>query len=350
MARQAHLSLLEQLNAGEDLSHDAAMALGDCFADIALAPDIKKQLLIALSDKGESAVEVAGLAETFRGLAVDPKLGALTEKAIDIVGTGGDGFGSFNISTTASLIVAAAGVPVTKHGNRSITSKCGSADFLEALGVDLEADLAQQKRALETLNFCFFFAPNYHPAFKSIGLVRKALAAEGRRSVFNLLGPLINPARPPYQLMGVYDDAWVLPLAAALEQLSVSCALVVHCQLPDDSGIDELSTAGKNHIAGAGELSHIEVQWHAADIMLPGCDAAQLKGGDVTDNLKLLASLMNGSAPVGLEDTVCLNAGAALWVAGRDGTLNDGIEHARDILTEGGLQSWLAKLKPFYQS
>ena len=170
------------------------------------SPDVsgeeKSSFLVALADKGETADEVAAFAQAFRQRAVDPGVQDWAADAIDVVGTGGDHSGGFNVSSLVVLTLASAGVPAMKHGNRGITSKCGSADLLAALGVDLTATPEKLQNALRELGFVFFFAPNYHPAFKHIVPVRKALAAEGRRTVFNILGPLINPGRPAHVLLG----------------------------------------------------------------------------------------------------------------------------------------------------
>ncbi|MEO0794105.1 MAG: anthranilate phosphoribosyltransferase [Verrucomicrobiota bacterium] len=312
----------------------------------------KADLLKAMNLRGETPVELAAFAGTFREKVRDPGLDDLAERSIDIVGTGGDKSGSFNISTTSAFVVAAAGVPVLKHGNRSITSKCGSADLLSAAGVDIEADLPTLRRSAQELNFAFFFAPAFHPAFKEIVPVRKALAEQGHRTIFNLLGPLINPAKPAYQLLGVYPSHWVGAIAQALEAVGLKSGMVVHSVLGEDRGMDEWSTAGSNLGAGVGELaSH---QWNEdnpfplAELDLEPCDFDELKGGDLNQNLNLLQRLMDGKAPKGLEDTVSLNAGAALWIAGRCGSLKDGVVAAREVLTGGALQRWRTQLKEFY--
>ncbi|MEI6052440.1 MAG: anthranilate phosphoribosyltransferase, partial [Opitutaceae bacterium] len=184
-------ALTLQLHARQDLLPSEIEGAAAALAASDLTDEIKAAFLTALSAKGESVAEVAGFAQAFRSRAVNPGVGEWSERAIDIVGTGGDHAGGFNISSLVVLVLASAGVPVMKHGNRGITSKCGSADLLAGLGVDLAAPPEKLRRALAELGFVFFFAPNYHPAFKNIAPVRKALAARGQRTVFNILGPLI---------------------------------------------------------------------------------------------------------------------------------------------------------------
>jgi len=242
-------------------------------------------------------------------------------------------------------------VPVMKHGNRSITSKCGSADILEAVGIRLDAPHELLRDSLRELNYCFFFAPAFHPAFKEIMPVRQALAAEGRRSVFNLLGPLINPGRPAFQLMGVYSADWVAPLAQALGSLGLSSGLVVHGTPRPGQALDELSCAGSNVVAGFGRLADISGPLGAADAGLPECDFEELAGGDAEANLATMHALMSGApdaVPSGLRNTVLLNAGAALWVAGRAKDLKDGVAQARQTLDGGAVRQWLDKVRSFY--
>jgi anthranilate phosphoribosyltransferase len=342
-------ALTGRITSAPSLSHEEATQAAHDLANETLPAADKVGFLKALHTRGETPVEVAAFAAVFRSLATDPGLGAVSQQAVDIVGTGGDGSSSFNISTTAALLVAASGVPVIKHGNRSITSKCGSADFLEALGVDLSADAQTQRTCLAATHFCFLFAPHYHPAFRVIGPVRKQLAAEGYKTIFNLLGPLVNPARPAHTLMGVYDKRWVSPLADAFEQLQAQGALVVHCTLDDEkqgSGcMDELSTSGSNTVAGSGRHRDVQGSWTPADFGLSPAPFNDLRGGDVQQNLELLQQLMAGTAPQGLIDTVCWNAGAALWVAGRSTTVAEGIACARETLTQGRLADWLNRIR-----
>lgn len=338
---------LALVRAGSDLDTDLAVAAARALADPEVSPEQKRDFLLALADKGETASEVAAFASYFRSQARDPGLGDLSD-GIDIVGTGGDHSGSFNFSTTSALVAAAGGLRVIKHGNRSVTSKCGSADFLEALGVKLDADGALLQRALKELNFVFLFAPAYHPAFREIVPVRKALAAEGHRTVFNLLGPLINPGRPGHMLMGVFSSSWVGPLAESFDKLGTRSALVVNCELSGGGVMDELSCAGANHIAGAGAMRGHTGTLSLAEAGLSACPVEDLQGGDASDNIALLEKLLSGQAPRGLEDTVCLNAGAAFFVAGRVARLADGVAQAREILTGGALASWLKTCKAVF--
>ncbi|WP_309385093.1 anthranilate phosphoribosyltransferase [Cerasicoccus frondis] len=356
MSEATIVDLTTLASAPDGLSADAARGAALSLVSAEIPADQKAALLTTMNERGETPVELAAFATAFREMARDPGLKEIAERAIDIVGTGGDKSGSFNISTTSAFVVAAAGVPVLKHGNRSITSNCGAADLLAALGVDLEASLPTIRHSVEELNFAFFFAPAFHPAFKEIMPVRKALAEQGRRTIFNLLGPLINPAKPAYQLLGVFPARWVQPVAYALESVGLKSGLVAHCDLGEGLGMDEFSTAGLNLGAGVGQLGAQgeNVLWNAnqplnlAELGLePGC-LNDLKGGDLNENLHILDKLMAGKAPKGLEDTVSLNAGAALWVVGRCGSLKEGVGVAREILTGGALRRWLTQLKEFY--
>jgi anthranilate phosphoribosyltransferase len=324
-------------------------------AHLLAAPDVslsdKQNFLIALTEKGETSVEVGAFAAVFRELAIDPGVDAWAPRAIDVCGTGGDGAHTFNISTAVSFIVAAAGVPVFKHGNRSITSKCGSADLMEALGFRLEAPHDQLRESLEVLNFCFFFAPAFHPAFKEIMPVRKALAESGRRSVFNLLGPLINPGRPAFQLMGVFSEHWVQPIGEALGSVGLDGGLVAHCAPGPGLNLDELSCVGKNTIAGFGRLESQRGVLSPEDYGLGSCDLDSLKGGDVDENLTLLHDLLEGSLDSereGLRDSVLFNAGVALWIAGQVKDIESGVAQAREIIQTGQAKAWLLKAQAFY--
>lgn len=343
--------LTKTIASGQNLSFEQAEEAALLLASPSVGVGTKQAFLVALSDKGETGVEVAGFAKAFRALAVDPGVGGWAGNAIDVCGTGGDGASTFNISTAVSFIVAAAGVPVFKHGNRSITSKCGSADLIEALGIRLNAPHEILRQSLEELNFCFFFAPSFHPAFKEIMPVRKSLAKAGLRSIFNLLGPLINPGRPAYQLIGVYADYWVEPIADALHAIELKAGLVVHCTPAPGLALDELSCVGQNHIAGFGALRARHSDLTPREAGLVPCDFASLEGGDVDANVQTLYALFSGSLDSvrpGLLDSILLNAGAALWVAGNADDIKAGVAAAREIIESGKVGAWLKRAQSFY--
>ncbi len=322
----------------------AAAALG--------SPDVpdadKAAFLTALAAKGETPAEIAGFARAFLALAVNPGVGTWAPRAIDIVGTGGDHAGGFNISSLVVLVVASAGVPVMKHGNRGVTSKCGSADLLAALGVDLAAEPQKLRQALDQLGYAFFFAPNYHPAFKHIGAARKALAAQGQRSIFNILGPLMNPGRPAHILLGVYALPLVEKLSRTLEELGQEAGLVGHGVIAPGRGIDELTTATVNHVSGVGRLRGVQAMWRAEDFGLNTAPFAELQGGDVTANLAIVEAILAGRGPAGLVDTIMLNSAVALHVSGRVATVREGLAPARELLLGGAVAAKIKATKEFY--
>ncbi len=338
------------LNSRQDLDGDDVHAAATALGSPEVADGPKAAFLTALAAKGETPSEIASFATTFRALAVNPGMESIAPRAIDIVGTGGDHAGGFNISSVVVLVLASAGVPVMKHGNRGITSRCGSADLLAGLGVDLTASPEKSRRALEQLGFAFFFAPNYHPAFKHIGPVRKALAAQGQRTVFNILGPLINPGRPAHILLGVYSQTLVEKLALTLDELGQPAGLVGHGVIAEGKGIDEVTTATANHVHGVGRFRETRGVWGAETFGLPTSDFSDLKGGDIIANLAIVKALLAGRAPVGLVDTIVLNAAAGLYVTGRTTGIREGLGIARDLLLGGAVASKIRATKEFYGS
>jgi anthranilate phosphoribosyltransferase len=332
-----------ELGRGQHLSREQARSAALELARAEVPFEDKKAFLSALTKKGETATEVAAFAHAFRNLSRGTGLDDFAPKAIDIVGTGGSGFGGYNISSAAAIVVAAAGVPVLKHGNRAITSQSGAADFLSALGVPQTPSLDGLRRSVEELNFCFLFAPNFHPAFKEIGPVRKALAAEGSRSIFNILGPLINPAKPAYELLGAFSPAWVEPLAGALGELGLSSGLCAYGFVPGRGGVDELTSAGENRVAGFGLLKDFPHSRTPEDFGLARCPAGDLAGGSAQENVALLHRLARGEGPKGLLDTISLNAGAAFHIVGMSPSVQAGTILARSVLTGGGLAVWLER-------
>jgi anthranilate phosphoribosyltransferase len=341
-------SLTSSLREGNNLTpgeiRDAALAL----AAEAPPDDAKAAFLSALSSKGETSGELAGFARAFRELARDPGLSEWAPRAVDIVGTGGDHAGGFNVSSIATLVVACAGVPVMKHGNRGITSKCGSADLFAALGFDLDAPPEKLGSAMSALGFVFLFAPNWHPAFKRIGPVRKILAARGERTIFNVLGPLLNPGRPAHVLLGAATPALVEKLADALEELGARSGLAVHGVISPGRGIDELTSATRNIVRGAGRLRSVRAEWTAEDFGLSPSPFTDIEGGDVAENLAITTSLTGGGGPAGLADTIALNSAAALWVAGARPDIRNSVAEARDLLLGGAVRRKIADIREFF--
>lgn len=313
-----------------------------------VAGAVKADFLCALADKGETAREIAGFAAAFRRKAVDPHVEEWAPGAIDVVGTGGDHSGGFNVSSMVVFVLAAAGVPAMKHGNRGITSRCGSADLLAGLGIRIDAPPEMARQALRELGFVFFFAPAYHPAFQHIGPVRKALATRGQRTIFNILGPLLNPGRPAHILLGVFSEAWVPKLASALDLLGTPAGLAVHGRLSPERGIDELTAASANRVQGVGQLGSIEGDWTPEEVGLARCPFADLQGGDLSSNLALAAGILDGTAPAGLIDTVVWNAATALWIVGRVGSVKDGLGLSRELLCGGAVRRKLEHARAFY--
>lgn len=248
------------------------------------------------------------------------------------------------------LVLACSGIPVVKHGNRGYTSPCGSADLFSALGVDIEAPAARQRAALEQLGFAFLFAPAYQPAFRHVARARKALAARGQRTIFNILGPLVNPARPAHIILGVYASPWVSRLAAALDALGIGAGLVVHGVLGSQRGIDELTTAAVNQVRGAGRLRDVDGEWRAGDFGLAAAPFAELQGGNLAVNLALTEALLAGRGPSGLVDTIALNAAAGMWICGRTPSIGDGIKPARELLLGGPVRRKLEAAREFFGS
>lgn len=346
------MSLLAELTvrlaAGQDLDFPAVEAAAAALAAPVEADETKATFLEALARKGETVAEVAAFATAFRARAVNPGLEAWAPEAIDVVGTGGDHAGGFNISSMVVLVLASAGVKVMKHGNRGITSKCGSADLLAALGCNLEAPPETLRRAMAELGYVFLFAPAHHPAFRHIAPVRKALAARGQRTVFNILGPLINPGRPAHVLLGAFSAAWVPKLAGALEALGTGAGLAAHGVIGPDRGIDEMTTATVNRVQGFGRRRDVTGEWIPEQFGLARAPFADLAGGDLAANLATVDALLAGRAPAGLTDTVVFNAAVALWIVGRTESVAAGLAPARELLLGGAVRGKIAATREFF--
>ena len=316
--------LIGRVARGQTLSVEQATGAFDLMMSGEATSTQIAAFLIALRVRGETVDEITGGALTMRD-----KMTRITgpANAMDVVGTGGDGHGTYNISTAAALVVAGAGVPVAKHGNKAMSSKSGAADVLAALGVNLEADIAVVERALNEAGICFMFAQRHHSAMKHVGPTRVEL---GTRTVFNLLGPISNPAGVKRLLVGVFDRAWVEPLAQVLGNLGAERAWVVH----GADGMDELSTTGPSFVAELdnGAVRTFEVTPEEAGLAPASLD--DLKGGDAETNASAMRALLDGDhGPY--RDIVIYNAGAALVVSGEVSGLKEGVA-AAVLAIDGG--------------
>jgi anthranilate phosphoribosyltransferase len=334
MAELADLRpILRRVADGETLNEsEAAEAFGLIMSGTATEAQIGA-LLMGLRVRGETVEEIAGAARALNARAV--KVSA-PEGAIDTCGTGGDAKGTHNISTCAAFVVAGAGVPVAKHGNRSISSRSGSADVLVALGVNIECAPETIARAIEQCGLGFMFAPAHHAAMRHVGKVRTEL---GTRTIFNLLGPLANPAGVKSQVVGVFSEAWVEPIARVLALLGTERAWVVH----GADGLDELTTTGISHVAAldGGKVSTFKVSPKNAG--LPEASPADLIGGDAAANAAALRAVLEGK-PGPYRDVVLFNAAAALLVAGKAKTLREGVALAAQSIDSGKARAVLEAL------
>jgi anthranilate phosphoribosyltransferase len=318
-------SALETLTSGRDLApEEAEIAFAQVVAGQA-DPMQFAALLAALKTKGETHGELTGAARAL--LAASTPFSRPDYLFADTCGTGGDHAGTINVSTAAAFVSAAAGLPVAKHGNRSVSSMCGSADVLEIFGAKLDVTPAQSRAALDQTGVCFLFAPLYHPGMKHAGPVRQALKI---RTIMNVLGPLLNPARPDVQIMGVSELRLIAPAAETLRALGTKAALVVH-----GSGLDEVALHGVTHAArlAGGEIDYLELT--PEDAGLARAEIAALKGGGPEANAATLRALLSGKGEVAHDHAVALNAGALLWTAGLEASLRDGVARALQALKSG---------------
>jgi len=320
--------VIKRLQAGEHLEADVAHSLmAEMLAGVANPAHIA-ELLVALKEKGETAGEIAGMLRAVRDASTKVILDeSVAARAIDIVGTGGDHSNSVNVSTMASFVVAGAGVPVCKHGNRAASSMCGTADVLEALGAHLELSPVQVVRCIDRSNFGFCFAPAFHPSFRHVGPIRRQL---GVPTVFNLLGPLANPASVRFLLVGVGNPAFVQRMAQALLDTGVQRAWVVH----GHGGLDEMSLSGVNELWEVGNGRIMPITVDALDFGLPRAGLDELRGGDPSFNAAVVRRVLDGElGPV--RDVVLLNSAAALVIGGATADLFSGLELARRSIDSG---------------
>lgn len=330
MIKEAILKLAKK----EDLTYETAEAVMNEIMSGEATPVQMSAYLTALSIKGETIDEITASAAGMRAHCI--KL-LHNMDVLEIVGTGGDGSNSFNISTTSSLVIAAAGVPVAKHGNRAASSKSGAADVLEALGVNISIPPEKSAQLLKDISICFLFAQNYHVAIKYVAPIRKEL---GIRTVFNILGPLSNPAGANMELMGVYDESLVEPLAQVMAKLGVSRGMVVYGK----DSLDEISMCAPTAVC------EIKDGWFQSYELTPEqfgyerCDKSQLTGGSPQENAEITKAILEGREKGAKRQAVCLNAGAALYITGKAETIEQGVRMAESLIDDG---SALRKLEEF---
>jgi anthranilate phosphoribosyltransferase len=342
----AHLADQADLSS-EDVSSAIAQLM-----DEEVPVETKAGFLAALARKGETVDEISAFARELRAKAIRPQLDVETRarEILDVCGTGGDRLNTFNISTTVAIVAAAAGVTVAKHGNRAITSQAGSADVLEALGIRIDLSPEETATALRDQQFAFLFAPRYHPAFKNIAPARKLCAERGQRTIFNFLGPLLNPASPSAQLIGVPRMELCEPMARVLQSLGVRRGMVVCGAVPvpgetSPRYLDELSTMGETRVA---EFYHdrglCTSTFSPADFGLQPVTLADLAGADREANAEIVRSIVRGEERGPKREAVLLNAGAALFVAGRAGSIVQGWNLAAEVIDSGKARQKLDEL------
>ncbi len=334
-------TLLQQLLDRQSLSKDQAADLMQGWLQEAIPPVVSGAILAALQAKGVSSPELAGMASVLLSQAVNPYPDAVRPPVlVDTCGTGGDGASTFNISTAVAFVVATAGIPVAKHGNRSASSLVGSADVLEALGINLTASPERIQAALSEVGITFLFAPGWHPAMKAVVPLRKTLKV---RTIFNLLGPLVNPLRPTGQVVGVYNPQLLSTMAAALQDLGAQRAIVLHGR----EGLDE---AGLGDATDLAVLDQQQVQTQVLEprqLDLVSAALSELRGGDIAENTAILKAVLQGQGTPAQTEVVALNAALALWTGMAVDTYAAGITLAQDILSSGAAWEKLTQLGQF---
>ena len=332
MIKEAILKLVKK----EDLTYDEAEKVMDEIMSGEATPVQMSAYLTALSLKGETIDEITASASGMRAHCI--KL-LHDMDVLEIVGTGGDGSNSFNISTTASMVISAGGVPVAKHGNRAASSKSGAADVLEALGVKITLTPERSAEILKKIGICFLFAQNYHIAMKYVAPIRKEL---GIRTVFNILGPLSNPAGANMELMGVYDEALVVPLAQVMANLGVTRGMVVFGQ----DKLDEISMSAPTTVCEIKEGTFTSYELTPEQFGYARCQKEELVGGTPAENSEITRKILSGEEKGAKRKAVCLNAGAALYIAGKAESMKAGVKMAEELIDSGAA---LTKLNQFIE-
>ena len=337
--------LQAQLEGGSDLSLAETLAACAALLDERASVEVQAGFLLALHRKGETPEEIAAFVEVLLKRAMPVPFSG--EGCIDVCGTGGDRSGMFNVSTAVMFVAAACGARVVKHGNRGVTSKIGGADVLQALGISIELPPDQAARALDSAGCCFLFAPAYHPAFKSVAAVRRFLADSGSTSIFNMLGPLLNPAKPSFQLAGVFDPDLLVPYAGVFRLLGRRRAWAVNGSGVDGLRLDEVSPFGETLVIALEEEGIREFSIHARAHVIDSPCVDEIAGGTAVRNAEIIADILAGNLRNGARAIVQLNAAAALVVAGIAESLSEGWSRAGEALDDGSAHEVLKRLRTF---
>lgn len=340
----------DQLHAKVDLTRSQVLRASEQLASGDIKDTEKANFLTALRDKGETGEEVGYFAEAFLTMAVAPNIQIGERPTIDLCGTGGDRLELINVSTTAMFVVAAAGVVVLKHGNRAITSRSGGADVLERLGIPVTCATDQMVACIEETGVGFLFAPLYHPTFQLIAPVRKQLAEQGIATIFNLLGPLLNPLRPEFQLVGVFSQAILEKYAIALSQLGRRRAWVIHGSVPSGSGMDEISPLGETQVHEVKGKSFNYFHLFPEELGISPTNLHDLRGGDAETNAKILEAIISGRERGARRGFVLLNAAAGLVIAGLAPKMDSGLRLAADLIDSGKASAKLEEFQRFFRS
>ena len=324
MIKEAIVKIVQK----QDLTYDEAYTVMNEIMSGETTPTQNAAFLAALSTKSakaETIDEISGCAAAMRDHATKVEHDF---DVLEIVGTGGDNAGSFNISTTSAMVIAASGVKVAKHGNRAASSKCGAADCLEALGVNIDLSPDKCRELLEKVGICFFFAQKYHTSMKYVGAIRREL---GFRTVFNILGPLTNPASPQYIVLGVYDDYLVEPIAQVLTTLGMKRGMVVY----GTDKLDEISLSSPTKVCEFNNGWYKTYTISPEEFGLSRCDKSELEGGTPEENAKITRAILDGSDKSAKRSAVLMNAGAAIYVGGKAETFADGVKKAAELIDSG---------------
>ena len=335
--------LIQKVASGAELAQSDIQFACNLLLDDSCSIEERATFLSALHRRGESLAEIAHFVEVLLGRAV--QLPFSGKARLDVCGTGGDRAGFFNISTTVMFVAAGAGASVVKHGNRGITSKSGGADVLEALGVNINLPPDRAAASLERAGCCFLFAPACHPAFKAVVPVRQFLAQQGQASVFNIIGPLLNPARPEFQLSGVFDPALLPTYAGVFQKLGRHRAWAVHGTGPQGLRVDEVSPLGKTKVHSVDAAGMREFEIDPSDFGLFNISASHLLGGDASTNAQILLAILDSTDRGPKRQTVQLNAAAALTVAGLASSLIEAWNLAGDSIDSGRAMNSLEQLR-----